>query len=56
MFIKNLVNVLSENQSIVINHTGTSLFNGTANNTPFYLMNEKVIEITINGTYLMVAI
>lgn len=56
MFIKNLINVLNESQSIIISHTGTSLYNGSASNTPFYLMNEKVINITINGTVLLVAI
>ena len=56
MFIKNLINVLNESQSIIISHTGTSLYNGSASNTPLYLMNEKVINITINGTVLLVAI
>lgn len=56
MFIKNLINVLAESQNVIISHTGTNLYNGTAPNTPFYLLNEKVLSITINGTFLMIAI
>ena len=56
MFVKNLVNVCVSTMNVGISHESTTLYSGTAENVPFYLLNEKVIEIGIFGTTLLVKI
>lgn len=56
MFINNLVTVCVPTMAISITHESTQLFSGTIENVPFYLLNEKVLEIGIFGTTLTVKI
>ncbi len=56
MFVKNLVSVCVSSIIVGISHDSTTLYNGTIANTPFYLLNEKVLEISIFGTSLLVKI
>lgn len=56
MFVKNLVTVGVPSMTVVISHGVTGLYTGTIANTPFYLLNEKVLEIGISGGSLTVKI
>lgn len=56
MFVKNLVTVGVPTMTVVISHEATSIYTGTIANTPFYLLNEKVLEIGISGGNLTVKI
>lgn len=56
MFVKNLVAVCLPNIIVGISHDSTTLYNGAIADTPFYLLNEKVLEISIFGLNLVVKI
>ena len=56
MFVKNLVGVCVPTMTVSISHESTNLYTGTVDNTPFYLLNEKVLEIGIFGGNLTVKI
>lgn len=56
MFVKNLVAVGVPAMTVTISHESTNLYNGTIANTPFYLLNERVLEIGIFGGSLTVKI
>lgn len=56
MFVKNLVTVGLPTMTVVILHEATSIYTGTIANTPFYLLNEKVLEIGISDGSLTVKI
>ena len=56
MFVKNLVTVGVPTMTVSISHESTNLYTGVIADTPFYLLNEKVLEIGIFGGNLTVKI
>ena len=56
MFVKNLVTVGVSTMTVSISHEATNLYTGVIADTPFYLLNEKVLEIGILGGNLTVKI
>lgn len=56
MFLKNIVTVGVPTMTVVISHESTTIYTGTIANTPFYLLNEKVLEIGISEGSLTVKI
>lgn len=56
MFVKNLVAIGVPAMTVNISHESVNLYTGTIDNTPFYLLNEKVLEIGIFGGNLTVKI
>jgi hypothetical protein len=56
MFVKNLVTAGVPTMTVSISHESTTLYTGAIADTPFYLLNEKVLEIGIFGGNLTVKI
>lgn len=56
MFVKNLVTVGVPTTPVNISHDSSQLYAGTIGGIPFYLLNEKVLEIGIFGSTLTVKI
>lgn len=56
MFVKNLVDVSVSTLSISISTDDGQLYSGNIKSTPFYLLNERVKELSIFGSNIVIKI
>ena len=55
MFVKNICECAVSTLTVIIQHD-SQIYNGTAQNVPFYLLNEKVKELDIFSGNLLITI